>query len=156
MCCLCVGKGCQRRKERANGISCASRLLVLLLARLLMKLSSLPIRHAQRIYTSFCLVITNQQSPASGDFVAKCSNVRLPDPFLSAQYKRRKWSGYARLLNCAIYINHQHIYLQYNISNVQSYSTLAQLKKVFAVTWNGLTCKCTNYCCNTNTLKPVE
>ena len=34
-------------------------------------LSSLPLRHAQKINTSFHLINTNQQSPNSGDSVAR-------------------------------------------------------------------------------------
>ena len=73
-------EGHQRQKERANGRSYASWLPVLLPACMLMKQSILPLRHAQSINTSFCLVITNQQSPDSGDFVARkfqCKVIRL-------------------------------------------------------------------------------
>ena len=66
-----IGKGYKRRRERANGRSYASRLGLLLLARMFMKLSSVPLHHAQKNNTSFHLVITNQQIPDSGDFVAR-------------------------------------------------------------------------------------
>ena len=45
--------------------------------RMLMKLSSLPLCHAQRINTSFHLVTTNQQSPDFGDFVARKFQCKL-------------------------------------------------------------------------------
>ena len=35
------------------------------------KLSSMLLCHAQRIITTFCLIITNQQSTDSGDFIAR-------------------------------------------------------------------------------------
>ena len=70
-CCLCIGKGYQRQRERTNGRRYAGRLPVLLPARVLMKLSSLPLHYAQKINTSFHLITTNQQSPDSGDFVVR-------------------------------------------------------------------------------------
>ena len=70
-CCLCIAKGYQRQRERANERSLVSQLPVLLLACVLMKLSNLPLCHAQRINTSFRLVFTNLQSPDSEDFVAR-------------------------------------------------------------------------------------
>ena len=48
-----------------------------------MKLSSVPLRHTQRINTSFRLVITNQQSPDSGDFVARKFLCKVTRPFSS-------------------------------------------------------------------------
>ena len=66
-----IGKGYKRQRERANGRSYASRLGLLLLVRMFMKLSSVPLHHAQKINTSFHLVITNQQIPDSGDFVER-------------------------------------------------------------------------------------
>ena len=47
--------------------------------------------HAQRINTSFRLVITNQQSPDSGDFVARKFQCKVTRPFFfPSEYKRRK------------------------------------------------------------------
>ena len=79
-CCLCIGKGYQRQRERTNGGRYAGRLPVLLPAHVLMKLSSLPLHHAQRINTSFCLITTNQQSPDSGDFVARKFQCKVTRP----------------------------------------------------------------------------
>ena len=79
-CCLCIGKGYQRWRERANGRSYAGRLPVLLPAHVLMKLLSLLLHHPQRINTSFCLVTTNQQSPDSGDFVARKFQCKVTRP----------------------------------------------------------------------------
>ena len=60
-----------------------------------MKLSSVSLRHTQRINTSFRLVITNQQSPDSGDFVARKFLCKVTRPFsFPSKYKRRK-SGLA-------------------------------------------------------------
>ena len=91
-------EGYQRRRESANGRSYASRLPVLLLVRVLMNLLSLPLRHAQRINTSFRLVNTNQQSPDSGDFVVRKFQCKVTRPFFSPNIKEKEWSGYARLL----------------------------------------------------------
>ena len=55
-----------------------------------MKLSSLLLRHAQGIDTSFCLVITNQQSPDFGDFVERKFQCKANRPFFPSQYKRKK------------------------------------------------------------------
>ena len=89
-CCFCMGKGYQRRRERANGRSFAMLAGYLYSCRhVLMKLLSLPLRHAQRINTSFCLVTTNQQSPDSGDFVARKFQCKVTRPFFLLQYKRK-------------------------------------------------------------------
>ena len=61
-----------------------------------MKLSSLLLRHAQRINTSFCLVITNQQSPDFGDFVERKFQCKATRPFSHPNIKGKKWSLYIR------------------------------------------------------------
>ena len=52
--------------------------------------------HAQKINTSFCLVINNQPSPDSGDFVARKFQCKVTRPFFfPSEYKLKKRSGLA-------------------------------------------------------------
>ena len=59
------------------------------LARVLIKLSSLPFYHTQRINTSFHLVTTNHQFPDSEDFVARKFECKVTRPFSCLNRKEK-------------------------------------------------------------------